>query len=459
MAIKWMIFRSGETLGPWSSAHVREELRAGRLDAFDLVSLEGDKVRRPLIEVDAIFETSAVQPAAIDRQAPTLSPPPVHSAAKNDDDDMIEPKVVGLSAGSNAASASGDLRPSRPRAFEALASPDLGRQPLRGFDGNSQSKPNQSRRSYIIWVPGARPQGPFTSREVLTLWYARKLTAGTKIQKGRHHRRVDVAVFAQFYERKAGSGVAFLSQAAAASSHRGRLLAWIGIIIAVLIAVTAIYAVLTTSGGEGLSTGPKSVSGPFERNIEESMGSVPTGLSNFAAQPKVQKDSLTVSPAVAGNNKSSGAKTPKMPPKSPGSLKPKAIPRVIPRAAEITKLPNRRGSLSSPVPVQVPSKMPVQVKSPVVSRAPRTAVSNVQTLIEGRTVSLRGYSFNINALKSCDLKCKIPMRGPQGSITAVFFKEAFGQALAVRASGVALTGLVRKDPSTNGLILIVQRID
>jgi hypothetical protein len=91
----------------------------------------------------------------------------------------------------------------------------------------------------------------------------------------------------------------------------------------------------------------------------------------------------------------------------------------------------------------------------MVQRAP---VPKASVLTEGGVVRISGYQFNPGALQSCELKCKLVMNGPQGPLTAVFFKEAFGAQLQGKERGVALTGMVRRDPATGGLIVIVQRV-
>ena len=70
MSVKWIVHSGTEDLGPWSASRIRDELRAGRIDAFDLVSVVGGTVKRPLMEVDEIFENSRIQPAAIIQEEP-----------------------------------------------------------------------------------------------------------------------------------------------------------------------------------------------------------------------------------------------------------------------------------------------------------------------------------------------------------------------------------------------------
>jgi hypothetical protein len=78
--------------------------------------------------------------------------------------------------------------------------------------------------------------------------------------------------------------------------------------------------------------------------------------------------------------------------------------------------------------------------------------------MDGATVTLSGYRFNVGLLNACAIKCKIPMNGPQGPVTAVFFKEAFGSSFATKASGVTIVGTVRKDLATGSVQIFVQSV-
>ncbi len=58
MSDRWHIFKDGKAHGPYSAAEIRDQLREGDLDPFDLVAREGSSVRRELVEIDELFSTS-----------------------------------------------------------------------------------------------------------------------------------------------------------------------------------------------------------------------------------------------------------------------------------------------------------------------------------------------------------------------------------------------------------------
>ena len=61
MSARWLIHSRDRTFGPWTAVQVRDELRAGRIDPFDMASKEGSSLKRPLVEIDEIFQSSRVQ--------------------------------------------------------------------------------------------------------------------------------------------------------------------------------------------------------------------------------------------------------------------------------------------------------------------------------------------------------------------------------------------------------------
>jgi len=57
---RWYIFKDERQIGPLTPSDIRRGLREGEFDPFDLVSREGSKLRRELVEVDELFFTSQI---------------------------------------------------------------------------------------------------------------------------------------------------------------------------------------------------------------------------------------------------------------------------------------------------------------------------------------------------------------------------------------------------------------
>ena len=54
---KWTVFRRGESLGTYTAAEIREELRKGVLSPNDFAAAEESVVQQEIIEIDEIFWT------------------------------------------------------------------------------------------------------------------------------------------------------------------------------------------------------------------------------------------------------------------------------------------------------------------------------------------------------------------------------------------------------------------
>src|SRR5689334_5715430 len=57
---RWIIIKNGQSVGPLTAEEIRASLRDGSFDPFDLVMREGSSVRRELVEVDELFQSSPV---------------------------------------------------------------------------------------------------------------------------------------------------------------------------------------------------------------------------------------------------------------------------------------------------------------------------------------------------------------------------------------------------------------
>jgi len=476
MRTRWIIHSGGEVLGPWSASRIREELRAGRIDAFDLVGMESGSEKRPLVDVDEIFNPNAEHSK-------------ISSSKQIEQKDIAEVAAVILQSAAGANSTplkqqhaeplaekklSTDYRP--PRAFEALAAPNgiHPREKIAVDHGpalaKAQGAPQGSsgHRRYVLWIPGQRAQGPFSSREILTLWYARKVPPFAMVQRNGDARRIDIAKFARFYERATPSGVAFLGHARLAEGVKDSSMAWI--ILALLLGSGIIYGAIYLSyhrtphfyglmslfsaspdqeiapqGGDRVSFVERS--GSTEVDLAVSVPAPATGTATGTATGNVNVPRLE---RRAGASTMSAPQAPVMPPsvaKAPQKRPPR--PKQVPRAARqpASVVPDRR-NLGQSRPIQRQTPAPVE----------RSKVSPAPGLVDGATVTLSRYRFDINMLKKCEAKCKIPMAGPQGPITAVFFKEAFADVLASKASDVTITGTVRRDPASGQISIFIQTV-
>lgn len=443
MGQRWLVHSGVEVFGPWTADEVRSQLRAGRIDAFDLVSLEGSARKRPLVDVDEIFintgRTSAQQFSESSQKTESrlivAAPAIKDNLALKGQPSNQDPQQVLTASGHSPANT--EFRP--PRAFEALAAPTLTSAAARPASQSSpataapQNAPGKNGvvRRYLLWIPGQNSQGPFTSREILTLWYARKIPAQTFVQKAGTSKRISIAHFALFYERAAPSGIAFVGEARAAAGVFDASTRWL--ITAFIVGFLVIMAaVLWRHRREELS----------EKGTEI-YRSILGDQTEFTRNPnpgEVGRDdqshghrAVEGNPAGTGSHGDRRAVPPNRKQQNSRARQPK-----------VERAPRR----VSPTP-----KPPTEPR-PVVSRPSPVATK----FTDGAMVTLTGYRFNISALSSCELKCKILMTGPQGSVTAVFFKEAFSDVLSGKSSGLSVTGTIKRDPATGGVSIFVQSV-
>ena len=443
MSQRWLVHSGVEVFGPWTAEEVRSQLRAGRIDAFDLVSLEGSARKRPLVDVDEIFintaRISAQQFSEGSQRTESrliVVPPAVQDnlALKGGASDNDPQKAL---PSSGHAPANTEFRP--PRAFEALAAPSLTSAAARPASQSSPAKAAQQNapskggvvRRYILWIPGQNSQGPFTSREVLTLWYARKIPAETFVQKAGTSKRISIAHFAVFYERAAPSGIAFVGEARAAAGVLDASTRWLitAFIVGFLVILTAFlwrnrHEELSEKGTEIY----RSILGD-EEDFIHNPDSSQVGSDSKPHESPARQDG----PRVPGNQGERQVVHPNRKQQNSRVRQPK-----------VERAPRR----------VAPTPKPPTETRPVVSKASPAATK----FTDGALVTLTGYRFNISALSACELKCKILMSGPQGSVTAVFFKEAFSDILSRKSSGLSITGTIKRDSGTGAVSIFVQSV-
>ncbi len=443
MSQRWLVHSGVEVFGPWTAEEVRSQLRAGRIDAFDLVSLEGSARKRPLVDVDDIFINTVGKSTQHFSESSQKTESRLIVAAPATQDNLAlkgkpsnqDPQQVFTASGHSPANT--EFRP--PRAFEALAAPTLTSaasrpasqsSPATASPQNAPSKGGVVRR-YLLWIPGQNSQGPFTSREVLTLWYARKIPAQTFVQKAGTTKRISIAHFAVFYEKAAPSGIAFVGEARAAAGVLDASTRWLisAFIIGLMVIVAAVLwrhrrEELSGKGSEIY----RSILGDqdeFTRNPDSSEVGLDydSRRSTAGLSDPGGTDSYGPGQAVHPNRKRQNSRV---------------------RQPKVERSPRRVS----------PTPKPAAETLPVVSKPSPAATK----FTDGALVTLTGYRFNISALSACELKCKISMSGPQGSVTAVFFKEAFLDVLSRKSSGLSITGTIKRDSATGGISIFVQSV-
>ncbi|MCX6126669.1 MAG: hypothetical protein NTV34_18200 [Proteobacteria bacterium] len=511
MAQRWLVHSRDRILGPWNGPQVRDELRAGRIDPFDMVSQENSSVKRPLVEVDEIFHSSRVQMAEI-IQARSAEPPVI--------DERQDATVIAAIKVQEPNAVGADYPPPRPSQFQALAAESS---VFVGAKNQVAPKNGVREKKYFITDSTGRTLGPMSSKEVIEVWRNGKIDGRAIVQRRDQPRRISIEKFVSYYERSAPSGFAFLT----AGTHlnpsfklgyktpRQGLLAWIVITMASValgfLCVTLYQAyklrgaipgqkvpitqrfdlkanevlagkiapVKRTEPANSPSGGSKSVlpvSAPAQAALPASAtrdlipSKVEINAKNTAKQEKRRA-------ARKAEGKKAEAKALKQvrnaaaraAPKSPQpSLRTQT--KVFAPLSSVGPGTGNQGrvALSSPALPRKTSPMGSAKSLAKAENSPQNPPKNSQekaapvpmkqasSWVEGQVVTLVGYKFSAAALGVCEGKCKIPMTGSKGTITAVFFKQAHGDTLKGKTGGAAVTGMIRKSAAGDWQIIVSQ---
>lgn len=464
MAQRWIIHSRDRTLGPWTGAQVRDELRAGRIDPFDMVSQENSSIKRPLVEVDDIFQSSRVQMAEIiqeevveafperDVQEATAVSRPQSRLEKALGEPVVVPAPPLQAVGAPVAL----VQPAqRPRQFQALAAEAR----------VAPQKPNRKsgEKNYFITDSTGRSYGPLSSHDVMEMWQRGIIDARSIVQRRDQPRKISIQKFVSFYERSAPSGIAFLPEEnqlrpgyryASKDSSDGLFAMFV--VLLTCLALGFLGHTLYQSRKSQLKRGkePAKSAHRFDLKANEDLAGRIAPVKRpipKVAEPRPNPAEKVLSnpvPRSSGVKRGESLRTPRPNVSTAASpttqrtttpAKPRALPsRVsVPRSA-----PQRSSSIRTER-----RRQPVKRVS-----APRPRP--VESWEDGKTVTLSGYTFSASALGVCEGKCKLPMSGANGPITAVFFKQAYGSALANRGSGAAVSGILRKSASGDWQIIV-----
>lgn len=217
MSDRWYIFKEGETLGPLTSAQIREGLRDGTFDPFDLVARDGSSVRRELVEVDEIFANSKVVYGealgvneAYGRQAAA-------NAVGEENSMAFVPQVLVKNAADvvgGVADASATQVSNRPgeyanigRGHLALADQAAQEREAHGAQATPKVRKRRDAKRYSLVDGKGRMLGPMSAAEIQSLYYKGVLDKRVVVVRQGSQARVAVAKFVAVYsEAKQAKG-------------------------------------------------------------------------------------------------------------------------------------------------------------------------------------------------------------------------------------------------------------
>jgi hypothetical protein len=469
MAQRWIVYSREKTLGPWHASEVREQLRSGSIDPFDMVSADGSQLKRPLVEVDEIFQTSRVQLAEI-----VMEPKSV-VGGEAPESTVISQKATMIDDPTPPQAPPPE--PDRPRQFQALAAEARVVSPKGGGKGSPNPK------MYLVFDSNGLTLGPLGAMDIVDLWNRGGVDARAIVQRKDQPRKVPIDKFVSLYNRGGDrpTGVKLSPKVATYrdASLLPKLSPGVAFVVFSLVAVILLLGIQLWKGRERdihsivnkkqrPSNSPTSVQ-PLE-NIR-SQRSAPEVL-NLTAEP------ILVSPTVAVRNKDSDllpASKQSVPKESTakskqdGQLaKSKVKKAQTKKSAPTASSDTSRRSQANPettrssVQVKQAKKVgrKVVVDTPKNSRqaSPLPSIAAPRPpLVDGSQATLLGYRYSLRDVDKCEIKCKITINGPAGPVTAVFFKEAFGSVLKNKNGRASFSGLVRK-PDGGGTQIIINQV-
>lgn len=457
MSARWFIHSRDRTFGPWTAIQVRDELRAGRVDPFDMACKEGSTVKRPLVEVDEIFQTSRVQMAEL----VSMPDEETHIEVAHETKRAVnEPEVRAAAQTSREPPSASMLDRPRPSQFQALAAAARLDPP-----GNEARRPKQ----YYVTDSTGRSYGPLSSGEVMKLWHSGRLDSRAVVERGNSPKRINIQKFVGFYQNAAPSGVAFLPTRAA-QPFQARYITVVSesapkplIVIAVLVAAGALVFLGMTMRDHlppqlsRFIPKSKTVSNIQHFDLKSIESMVINGNAtqpSFTPVPRAQEQQQlqppsSLAPIEIKPTKPGKKIMPKPAPRKRTTAPPRKSYRYVPPAdrwAPVNSAAQRPAKpLVKPAPVAASKVKPVMTPA---------AGASKKEFTDGATQTLSGYRFSQSDLSACNGKCKLPMTGPQGPVTAIFFKEALGKSFEGKTSTVSVTGILRKQPSGSWNIIV-----
>lgn len=183
----WKVYRENEILGPMTATELRQALREGIVEPFDLVGKEGSKLRLELIEADEVFDVNENEPPAAQIQTFKAEPKGrkqnVFGREKtkfNEFYEKIKSRVTGNPQQIGPQLSYSQTQPS-------YASPH-----------SNQPRKNLQKIYYAV-DPRGKSLGPLAGSEVIGLFQRGILGRDVRIHRGDATRKIPIGRFVALY--------------------------------------------------------------------------------------------------------------------------------------------------------------------------------------------------------------------------------------------------------------------
>lgn len=432
MARKWTVFKKNRISGrEMSSTEIRDALREGEVDPFDLASVPGSAIKRPIIDIEEIFNTELIEKEAYE---------PDDSNADRSDTVISTPRFD-------------EAKTSNKKLLSSVESTDR----------------KSSKKFLFLRDRYNRRLGPLSAREILGLYARGALSKRVTVEHMGEHISLPIKEFVRNYSLQTDVNTSRRARNLDSNSLSSSDLAFLKVrlgkpvegmpkntFVFVMVAVLAVLA-----GFWGYKYSKKRF---YSKNVATKQA-VRNKASKSKKRPKLYRP--------ASSQKKISPLTPTRRPSREPGLKPNQLNKIIRSKTadrkKVSKAPSPRRRKASHV-NNKKSPKPVKTK-PIYSRPPRAPKVSVNKTRKsavpsprglnlgskvGKTIVTQPASFNRLALQKCGVKCSLIFYDSGGnSFRGVFFRGAYEDVLKAK-SRVRVVGTVRKQK--DGFIIFVEDI-
>lgn len=380
----WLVIKKNENkLGPLSSEEIKEGLRRGSIEPFDLAYKEGNpqNLSKPIIEIDELF-------GQFDGEAKTEIIPQKDTIIKVIDKTTIDHV--------DTKAQSSDHVDTKAQSSTNITSTRINRR----LEIRNQQPTN---KKYFLLDEKNRTLGPFTTEEILNQYDAGKILPHARIRKKDSKKEIAISRFVDYQRGNKFGKIAIKPAPVLSTTRKTKKNPLLQVALFLLI-----------------------------------LGSGASAAWIFWLKPYLEIESKSAASAPVIETKDGLAKI--------GSTfnRPKAAVDAIPLTSDSRTTTYRPPSGTTP---DVSQKVDSSSESlPPTDNTLGEAISKIAHLraSDGQIVTLGPLYFTQTDLKKCQVKCVLPMKDQVGgSIQVKFFKAAYESKLKLKISGVYVIGRVQ----------------
>ncbi|NRA65593.1 MAG: hypothetical protein HRU19_13985 [Pseudobacteriovorax sp.] len=469
---KWEVFKDGKSLGLKTAGEIRQSLREGAIDPFDMVCEEGSTIKSELVEVDEIFNEDADSDSG-EASSQEVSPPDLPS------------RIINLDQATGTGHRPAPQAPP-PRQFPDPAPLDQNSKMTasamnRAIKAESQianqssSNTNDKKKAkkFELIDEKKRVLGPVSAVEIQSLFQRGIISTSVKVRKVDGTKLIPVRQFISNYSDKRIKALSDKASASKTGNPSSKVLNELyqnmnskkmaqkkpplGIFVLVGIVVLGVAFLFLSQDPDSSDKGKKRVIKKAEAPTEVQAPPVPVKKPEPVREPVVKK---SAPPPVPKSSPPPEVKQ-EPPPKVVTKPKPKPAPP-RPKARKPIATPKPR-----PAPVSrpkakveaVPPKLPSSTSRPANPQPAANTKGPIARALEnvGSVATIGPLKYRNKDLENCALKCRLRFRDSAGgALEAVFFKGAYYDILKANSGGVTITGSTKIEGG--GLVVFIQDV-